>query len=323
MLVCGGCRRHVRERDASCPFCSTPLRTTGAPLAMAIVSMMLACGPSLGSSSGEDGGGMETTSGAPDSDGVDVSTGTPNTSDDVLDSSTGTTIGGSTDEGADSESESGAGFLYGAPTTMECDLFAQDCMRGDKCAPFDTTAPGPADSTACVPVVADPDPLGAPCEYDPSTGDDSCEAGALCIVSGPNGTRRCESVCTGNAAEPVCEGAGTTCAIINEVVPVCLSACDPVEASACPEGEACIPLEAGWVCFGTVGFPRGSECEFVNVCEAGTLCAECGGSYCCTAVCDLEAEDPDAACEAPAQCVPYDDNAPDEPAYVGVCSEGA
>lgn len=318
MLVCGGCRRHVRERDASCPFCGASVRTVVAPLAIVVASVMLACGPSDGTSPGEDGEAVATMSGTTD-DGGDVSTGAP-------DPSSTSGMGGSTDDGDDIDSDSGAGFIYGTPDlpgTFECDMFAQDCMRGEKCSPYDSPAPGLADSTACVPVPADPDPLGASCEYESSSGEDSCAAGAVCVVSGPDGTGRCEALCTGDATEPVCDGEGTACATIFDFVPVCLSACDPVETSACPDGQACVPLDAGWVCFGSVGLPRGSECEFVNVCEAGTLCADCGGSYCCTAVCDLEAEDPDAACEAPAQCVPYDDDPPDDAAHVGVCSEGA
>lgn len=325
MLVCGGCRRHVRERDASCPFCATPLRTVSAPLAAAVVSMMLACGPSLGGSSGEDGGAVATTSGATDDVGADVSTGTPSTTGDVPDSSS-SSMGESTDEGDDVDSDSGAGFIYGAPDgTFECDLFAQDCMPGEKCAPYDTSAPGFVDSTACVPIPSDPDPLGAPCEYDPSTGDDSCQAGALCLSTGPDGQGRCEAVCTGNAAEPVCEAAGTTCATVFDFVPVCLAACDPVQPAACPDGEACTPVFDDWVCIGSLGVPSGTTCEFANACEPGTVCAAsdavdgCEGG-CCMAVCDLDAPDPDAQCEAPAQCVPYyGDEPPDGLAHVGVC----
>ena len=335
MLACGGCRRHVRERDPVCPFCASPIRTVVAPLAATIVTMVLACGPSVTDPSGD---GAATSTAADDTDASDGNDGAEG-ADGLTDGSaattggpdpSGTTVGGSTDDGEDVDSDSGAGFIYGAPDdpgTFECDLLAQDCMRGEKCSSFNAPgAAGTLDSTACVPVAPDPDPLGAPCDYDPETGADSCDAGSFCMFSGPDGERRCEALCVGDEAAPEC-GETTSCVFIEGLVPVCLPACDPLEPVACADWQACIPANDAWICFDSLETPVGESCEYVNACEAGAICAnaevlpDCEGSGCCAPLCNLGEADPDAACADPTECVAfYGDDPPTGLEDLGVCA---
>ncbi|MBC8072353.1 MAG: hypothetical protein IAG13_28785, partial [Deltaproteobacteria bacterium] len=75
----------------------------------------------------------------------------------------------------------------------------------------------------------------------------------------------------------------------------------------------------------------GDPCEFLDVCNPGSFCAnmdavpDCAGDIgCCSEFCDLGSDDPDAMCTGAAQgqaCVPwYDrDQAPPGLANVGAC----
>lgn len=60
LVVCEGCRRHVKEHDAACPFCKRGLPRAGLAIAAAVavsVSMAAACGTAAyGPPPGYDGG---------------------------------------------------------------------------------------------------------------------------------------------------------------------------------------------------------------------------------------------------------------------------
>ena len=333
MLVCGGCRRHVRDRDARCPFCATPLRTVTAPLAVTVVSMILACGPTLGSSA-EEGSAGSTTSDQ-ESDGGDVSTGSPNTTDDVPDPSTSTSIGGSTDEGddLDSSSDSGAGFIYGGPDTGsppdECDLFAQDCPDGEKCAPWANDGGPVYNATRCSVIEDQPDAVGEACEYEVSylTGLDSCDQGAVCLPSTIDASERaCVALCVGDADNPYCENPDTTCvAPYGESAGLCLPVCDPLQPEGCAPGQSCTPFGDDWACIVTQGLQPGDACEATNACATGAICLPgdeldtCDSGSCCTSLCDLGEPDPNASCVGSEECQPYYEGAPFGWENLGVC----
>ncbi|MBL8975762.1 MAG: hypothetical protein JNK56_34490, partial [Myxococcales bacterium] len=64
----------------------------------------------------------------------------------------------------------------------ECDLWAQDCPPGNKCAPYDKDGDGIHDTPRCVPVDGAPDQAGDDCSIAGSiaSGIDSCDLGLMC-----------------------------------------------------------------------------------------------------------------------------------------------
>lgn len=121
---------------------------------------------------------------------------------------------------------------------------------------------------------------------------------------------------------PICNTPNTTCTIVNGgVLPLCLNVCNPLDPTACPEGEACLPSGDYFLCApdasGDMG-AAGDECMFLNSCDPGLFCANpaavpgcASADGCCSAICS----DGDASnCEVGQDCVPFyaDGAAPDE-----------
>lgn len=335
MSACPGCRRHVRSRDPICPFCGTAVRVALAPVAGALLSMVLACGPTFleiddglddststaaESTSDDSGGPGGSGSGAP------VTTSTASTA------STGPMDGSTTDDG-DSTSDSGAGFIYGGPDTspppLECDLFAQDCPDGERCAPWANDGGDTFNASRCSPVEQPPDSVGQACEYEGShlSGLDSCDAGAVCLPSTIDANERaCVALCLGDPANPYCEDPETTCvAPFGEHAWFCLPFCDPFQADGCATGQACAPFDDDWACVPTQGLAPGEACDGSDACATGSIClpadelGACASASCCSPLCNLGEPDPDAACTAPEQCEPYYEGAPFFGENVGVC----
>jgi hypothetical protein len=278
-------------------------------------------------STGAEASSAQTVDDAPPHTDSDSATGNVTTPDPTVVTTNDTTTGqfdGSTTSSGDADDK------------IECDLWTQDCPPGEKCMPW--AASGNWNATKCTPVARDPDGPGEACsvEGSPYGGVDSCELGAMCWNLDPRtDTGTCVAFCTGTPDAPLCEPAGTACAIRNQgVLILCLPTCDPV-LQGCVDDQACIPLEAQFFCVpdasGELG-AYGDPCEFLNFCDPGLYCApndavpDCiGASGCCSEFCDIFADDPDAQCTGQPQgqvCVPWfeDGQAPQGLEHVGSCA---
>lgn len=198
----------------------------------------------------------------------------------------------------------------------ECDLFAQDCPRGEKCASWANDGGSTWNATRCVPVVEDPGIPGDPCIMEGSavSGIDTCELGAMCFYVDPDTLEGvCIAMCVGDPGNPTCEDPDSVCVITGSgaIIP-CLPLCDPVEQD-CFEGLGCYPFNDDFFC--TIDFSEdmgaaGDPCDFRSACDPGTHCAipglvpGCeGGLGCCTSFCDLA--DPTPPCLPGQVCEPY------------------
>ena len=288
------------------------------------------CAPGPGGTGGSTGGGSDGGSSST------TTTGGPGT---ITSASTGT----STTEGCEFVCTTtdvtcdGVPGLDGDPRCSWCDLFAQDCPDGEKCAPWDADVDGYWDSVKCVELSGDGQP-GEPCAAEPgATGEDDCDVGVMCWNLDENNEGTCVALCTGSPDEPMCPES-TICNITGDgVLNLCLPQCDPLQQD-CPEGELCINYPSGeaFVCVldASDGMaPAGSPCEFANVCNPGLMCLspdffpgpDCEGALgCCAPFCNTD--NGDVECEGlPVDglvCLPFyeDGQAPPEYESVGVCA---
>jgi hypothetical protein len=216
------------------------------------------CGPKL---PGEVSAGAGTTMTA---DGPSSSGGPPTTTDGSAAS------GGLTMAAADGPSSSGGATTTGVEETSDgttagatsssstgasdvppvlCDLFAQDCPEGQKCAPTSLDDDEFWDSNSCVPVVVDPDQPGEPCMDIGSHGDglDSCAEGSVCEYVLPTKIGRCMAHCQGSPSEPTCPpvmppscwGPDQVCHLdlFNNATTWCYQQlCDPIAQNCLPGG---------------------------------------------------------------------------------------
>lgn len=229
------------------------------------------------------------------------------------------------------------GHYDGGPGLFECDLFAQDCPRLEKCMPWAIDGGGTWDGTRCSPIFARSGQAGESCTVEASTtyGIDNCGIGLMCWGVDPEtlaGT--CIPICTGSPGFPVCEDPDTTCMVGNAgAIALCLPTCQPLMQD-CPSDEGCFAMGSDFVCVpdasgGNGG--HGAPCEFVNACEPGQLClsaaahSACPAVGCCSSLCDLSAMEPDGGCvlhDAAQTCVPFyfEGRAPLGSEDVGICT---
>jgi hypothetical protein len=223
----------------------------------------------------------------------------------------------------------------------ECDLWQQDCPRGEKCMPWANDGGSSWNATRCSPIDEDPDAPGEPCTVEGigTSGIDSCELGAMCWdVDEETLEGHCVAFCVGSPEEPMCEAPSTMCTQSGDsVLILCLPTCDPLQQD-CPAGDACYPVQDYWSCApdasGEAG-GYGDACEFINVCDPGYVCLDAsavppgepceGATGCCTAICNLDDPLGDAQCEGAAggqTCQPWYENGAAPPGYelVGVCA---
>jgi hypothetical protein len=298
----------VLAHAPSSPFTAGLSRTLlGTTLLMA-----LGCGPTIepdtsNTTSGSTSNTSTSTSDTSTSTG-DTSTSTTPTS---TSSTTGPTSSGST--------EPACNFL-GCTTTEpglpgpSCDVFNQDCPDGDKCAAIISDGGSSWDSTACVPVNGSGQAGDACIAESVAAGLDDCAKGVMCWDVDDMGMGTCVALCTGTADAPICPDQGS-CTIANDgALNLCLPACSPL-LQDCSEGNACYPVGDAFTCAPDASGDTGvanDPCEFINVCEAGLMCADAafvgigcpqGSTGCCTPFCDLS--DP-VPCPNPDQsCVPF------------------
>ncbi|PCC70706.1 hypothetical protein SAMN02745121_05409 [Nannocystis exedens] len=215
------------------------------------------------------------------------------------------------------------------PVDVKCDVWAQDCPAGQKCAvagppPLDT------DSIACTTLVPEPDQLGEPCQVlvEGHLGPDTCDLGLYCHDVDPRSQKgTCIPLCTGDLDDPTCP-LGQVC--MDLALPLCLAACDPL-LPTCPAGESCAPLSSGFGCWPDSGSPKRGlfeVCESFDQCADGLFCDDPAGAGecdldelgCCLPLCDLNS--PDTCPGLELHCQPFYQDGP-PPAgleHLGVCS---
>jgi hypothetical protein len=207
---------------------------------------------------------------------------------------------------------------YAFHCSQSCDLWSQDCPRGQKCAPWANDGGNVWNATKCAPLDPSPRPLGDPCtvEGGATSGIDNCEVGGFCFAVDPithMGT--CIALCSGSESDPECP-ASTECMVANDgALPICLPPCDPL-ADVCVVDEACRPASYGantFFCL-PVGIVVGCHdlggCGFDELCVPPDLHPDCGEDEgCCTTWCDLiDPVTADAQCDMQlpgSVCTPY------------------
>jgi len=302
----------------------------GLLLVVSVAFAVQACGPSNGD--GDEGDETGTTAsgddGTTDDDGTSGDGGTG--SDGGSDSATNNESSDSGDGGAFIEELDGG--------SGDCDIWAQDCPDGEKCAPWASNHDY-WDATKCVPLDPNPKQPGDPCTIEESlaSGVDDCDVASMCFPMDISDTETlqgvCVAFCTGSPQEPACEDPTTACGIYNDgVLPLCLPRCDPL-LQDCPEGQGCYIGPETFNCAWDGSEPGmgdpGDPCEFVNVCHPGLCCinadsvAGCQGSLgCCSPFCDTTAPNTCPGMADGEECVPYwaEGEGPPEYEHVGVCA---
>lgn len=254
MQRCGGCRRHVAAQESVCPFCRRSVGLVGgastiaasAAVVIVVSTMLFACGePSDGDDAADTTGATANdSSGAAEATQGMSNTSTPTVTD-ASSSGFDTGVDDSTTE-IDTDMTAG-GFIYGAPdgggVTLECDVFEQDCPKGEKCQPWANDGGPRWNATRCSPLGGAAE-VGDPCAVEGNTvsGIDTCALGALCWVLDAEALSGvCVAQCSGSAGAPECTG-GLACAIIEPtIVNVCASTCGPASPT-CAGEEVCTPI---------------------------------------------------------------------------------
>ncbi len=227
--------------------------------------------------------------------------------------------------------QGGGGFITdpdGGGVNVECDIWAQDCDEGEKCAPWANDGGSAWNATRCVPVDVDPVGVGETCVVEGSgvSGIDTCDFGSMCWdVDAETNEGTCVALCEGSPEAPTCAPEGTACSIANQgVLILCLPICNPL-ADECGDGEGCYSVGDAFHCAPDAsgdGGGAGEPCEFVNACEDGLLCLSgdtvpgCNADACCTPTCE---DGDDTACPDGQSCVPFFDRSTPAPA---MCLEG-
>ncbi|MCB9755993.1 MAG: hypothetical protein H6713_39230 [Myxococcales bacterium] len=294
--------------------------------------------------------GSESTSDSGTSAGATSASTTSAATTNVSSTSDASVSTSASSDSATSASESDTASTTGAIEPGECDATLEGCNEGYKCNVFATEQnQNILGNLGCFPLDPDGKQIDEPCDAgdEPNDGIDDCVEGAVCWNVNEEGQGTCWSLCPlmGNDYECFYEGAGN-CAVCQEcAVGLCVPACNPL-LDECAEGTICVPDSQSFGCVLDASdgqAPAGTPCEFVNVCNSGTVCIDpslypapaCEGqSGCCAPHCDwsefdadldgvADMGDPASACELPGtECVAwYEDpqQAPPEVAGVGVC----
>jgi hypothetical protein len=258
----------------------------------------LACGPSVPLD-------PQGSTSAASEDAGDTSTPTPTTTpSDESTSRADTSTSTSTSTGTTSADDDG-GFIFPNPDSsglqIECDLWAQDCMKGQKCMPREIGERMAWVSTHCVDVAADAGAPGDPClvEGDQWSGLDDCQISTMCwdIDPGTN-TGTCVGFCSGSEANPIC-GDGESCFSAYEGnIILCVPACDPL-VSTCAEGFACVKSDYASPVFACIPASLVADrnayadaCDDIIGCGSGLVCVDfedvpgCDTDKCCSLLCD-------------------------------------
>jgi hypothetical protein len=220
----------------------------------------------------------------------------------------------------------------------ECDVFAQDCMDGEKCSAYADDGGNSWNNTKCVPVMENPAQPGDECfvEGNGVSGIDNCDKGSYCWDTDAENMGTCVELCTGSAEAPSCTDLDTLCVIVNEgVLNLCLTECDPL-ANNCPQADdLCLPQPQGegFVCVLDASGDTGAkydDCGFANACDLGNGCFNPAASMgcnadsegCCLNFCPISEGDVNCNTGNGEDCVPYFEEGTAPPSYedVGVCA---
>ncbi|MBK7824145.1 hypothetical protein [Nannocystis sp.] len=266
-------------------------------------------------------------------------TGTDSTSTtEVLPTSGSTSSASGTSEATPTSSGADTNFPNGdIPSGGECNLFAQDCMAGQKCNAWSDDGGIFPNGAKCVQITGDKQP-GEGCTVEGKFGDgiDDCVEGSICLDIDNSGKAACVAYCQGDMNDPTCPDVGDKCAFLFEpTVPLCFPACDPL-AQDCSPAETCVPNIAAlgaefFVCmprvFEEIPGQYGDACYALSGCDPSFLCifAEnvpgCGGTYCCSTYCDIDMPETCLAFDDTLTCVPWFEQGKATPGYenVGIC----
>lgn len=196
-------------------------------------------------------------------------------------------------------------------STVECDVWTQDCPEGEKCTAWASDGGIAWNATRCVPIADNPGQPGDGCTAEGGglSGIDDCGEGSMCWNIDPETNQgTCVAFCEGSPEAPTCEDSSTACTITSDgVLILCLPVCDPLLQDCPAELEACYPgVDGEFACYpdysGETG-EYGDPCEYINVCNPGLFCAPaaivpgCESALCCSSLCDLTDADPNAQCE--------------------------
>lgn len=304
---------------------------------------------SAGTSDGNTGNSTDPSGGSSGDDTSDPTTDPSAGSNSDSDSNTtDPTAGSDTDDTGDSDtddtsdtSDTGIGFISdpdGGGVSIECSIWDQDCGEGEKCAPWANDGGSSWNATKCVALDANPGQPGDECTVEGSgvSGVDTCDVSSMCWDVDPETNMgNCVAFCTGSENAPTCDDPDTSCSIANDgVLVLCLPTCDPLLIGGCPDGQACYPIDDSFVCAPDAsGEDQGADndpCEFINACDAGTICVNAdivdgcpaGSGGCCQFVCDLTDDPTAAGCTDAESCEPWYEEGAVPPGYedVGVCA---
>jgi hypothetical protein len=334
---CSSCRRHVRLDESHCPFCRTETVARTAVSALTIGGALTGCSPSEPPQAAAE----ESTSTVSSTTALPTTiTNVTSSADDsaTLDSGDDLDDESSYDDGWDTCVGFYGCFGDGGGNTVECDIWAQDCSVDEKCMPWANDGGYAWNATRCSPLDPRPGQAGDACAVEGSgvSGIDNCDVGNMCWNVDPSTKEGvCIGFCQGSAANPVCEDPATECTIMNDgVLILCLRPCDPL-LSGCGPTEGCYaePGRSAFFCApdaSDASGAHGDACEAPESCDPGLACADpeavvgCMDSGCCTQLCDLTSELPDAPCSGASDgetCVAYfaDGEAPVGLEHVGIC----
>ncbi len=308
------------------------VRARGTALPLCGLLWLTACGPELASPTTSEGAGSST--GVESTSATLDSTGPGSTTESASTGAVETTVA-LTGSAGTTDCE----FIceHDLPKDNICDIFAQDCPEGQKCASVDTIGDGDWNTNQCVEIMGDGE-AGEPCAAEGASGHDTCAKGHMCWYLDEEFNGTCVATCAGASENSMCADDCTRCVLASPLA-LCLPNCDPLEQD-CAGDALCIgdPNSDGFVCVldASGGMaPAGTPCEFANVCDPGNLCInpdavphpDCeGGIGCCAPFCNYE--QPDGACDAlvdevpKIECVPYHEQPPPPESClgpVGVC----
>jgi hypothetical protein len=213
----------------------------------------------------------------------------------------------------------------------DCDVFAQDCPVGEKCALYADDGGTAWNNSKCVPVMEDPAQPGEPCFVvgNGVSGIDNCDKGAMCWDTDAENMGVCVALCFGTPEALMCP-AGFVC-VINSAMALCLDGCDPLIQDCPMDGDLCIPSDQMFVCVLDGSGDEGQvhdPCMFANACDEGLYCIasanaeECDqdADGCCQPFCDISMMSP---CTGQGQaCVAWYEEGTSPPGYedVGICA---
>ena len=137
LIHCPSCRRHVRPRERSCPFCAVQLASSIAPLPIAFglfagLALAACTGDNETDGGGEDYAGPPGESGSPETTGED-------------DGSDGGSTGGDTADGDTTGDESDSGSDSGSGSSSETGSTSTQGMATDEGGEDYAGAPAPDD----------------------------------------------------------------------------------------------------------------------------------------------------------------------------------